>query len=601
MLDQEEVSYGDGSPIADESRRNLFKLAVAGSVASLITLKQNEALGEIILPPPIIIPPSPPVVSWQESIPEYVYRPKVPVSDLNPPPQAIANHTTDNSGSGECGRNPIQQFDEFYPADGENHDTYELHVEEKLHKFNPAYPEQPIWGYDGMYPGPTFHARYGRTVITRLFNELPQDHVGYGSPELSMHLHNLHTPSESDGFTGDYFSPIKAGPTLTGPGLYKDHCYPNVYAGYDKSREIDPNAIGDPREALGTLWYHDHTLDTTGANVVKGLAGFYLLFDEIDSGDENDISNQALRLPSGDYDVPLMFQDMRFDANGLQYYDQLSPEGVLGDRVVVNGKIKPFFNVARRKYRLRLLNGGPTRFYEFYLVHNGIVKPFIRVSNDGNLFKNPLMNQTKIRLGMAERGDIIVDFSAFPLGSEVFLVNRLRQDDTRGPKDVRSPGDQVLKFIVDRNPSAPDNSRVLTATTLMRDLPPIDLTEVVARRTWEFGRKNGVWTVNDQIFNVNSVSANPKKGTAEIWTLRNGGGGWSHPIHIHFEEGRILKRNGVAPPVHERGRKDVYVLRPDETIEIFLRFRDFKGKYLMHCHNLVHEDHAMMVRWDIVD
>ena len=135
----------------------------------------------------------------------------------------------------------------------------------------------------------------------------------------------------------------------------------------------------------------------------------------------------------------------------------------------------------------------------------------------------------------------------------------------------------------------------------MRELPPIDLTEVVARRTWEFGRKNGVWTVNDQIFNVHSVSAKPKKGTAEIWTLRNTGGGWSHPIHIHFEEGRILKRNGLAPPAHERGRKDVYVLGPDQTVEIFLRFRDFKGKYLMHCHNLVHEDHAMMVRWDIED
>ena len=135
----------------------------------------------------------------------------------------------------------------------------------------------------------------------------------------------------------------------------------------------------------------------------------------------------------------------------------------------------------------------------------------------------------------------------------------------------------------------------------MRNLPPINLTEVVARRTWEFGRKNGAWTINDQFFNVNIVRANVKKGTAEIWTLINGGGGWSHPIHIHFEEGRILKRNGVAPPAHERGRKDVYVLGPGETVEIFIRFRDFKGKYLMHCHNLPHEDHAMMVRFDIVD
>jgi FtsP/CotA-like multicopper oxidase with cupredoxin domain len=277
----------------------------------------------------------------------------------------------------------------------------------------------------------------------------------------------------------------------------------------------------------------------------------------------------------------------------------MSPEGVLGDRTVVNGKIKPYFKVARRKYRLRLLNGGPTRFYEFYLVHNGIVKPFTYIANDGNLLERPLMNQTKIGLGMAERGDIIVDFSAFALGSVIYLVNRMEQDDTRKPKGTKTPGEQVLKFIVDRNPAEPDNSRVLTASTFMRALPPIDLTQVEQRRTFKFERTNGVWVVNGKIFKVDNAVAKPKLGSAEIWTLRNDSGGWAHPVHIHFEEGRILKRNGVAPPIHERGRKDVYVLKPNETVEIFMRFRDFKGKYVMHCHNLAHEDHAMMVRWDI--
>ena len=593
-------AHTDESEPADEKRRSLLKFSLAAGTLALTTQKDTMAKGgaeDETLPTALIYPPSPPVVSWKESIPAYVYQAKAPIAELTPPTQAVSNNEL-----GECGRNPIQRFDDFYPVGDDNHDTYELHVKQQLHVFNPAYPAQNIWGFDGLYPGPTFHAHYGRTVITRLYNELPQNHVGFGSPEVSMHLHNLHTPSESDGFPGDYFSPNKAGPTLSSPGVYKDHCYPNVYAGYDESRESDPNAIGDPREALGTLWYHDHTLDSTGPNVVKGLAGFYLLFDETDSGNENDFNNpKAIRLPSGDYDVPIMFQDMRFDANGMQFYDQMSPEGALGDMVVVNGKIKPFFKVARRKYRLRLLNGGPTRYYEFYLVHNGKVKPFIHISNDGNLFEYPLMNQTKINLGMAERGDIIVDFSAFPIGSEVFLVNRLRQENTRKPKDIRTPGDQVLKFIVDRNPSAPDNSRVLTATTFMRELPPIDLTEVSARRTWEFARKNGVWTVNDQVFNITNPRAKPKKGSAEIWVLRNGGDGWAHPVHIHFEEGRILKRNGVAPAPHERGRKDVYVLLPDDEIEIFMRFRDFTGKYVMHCHNLPHEDHAMMVRWDIED
>jgi FtsP/CotA-like multicopper oxidase with cupredoxin domain len=603
MLDSNNSNENEGEKSNFDARRSLLKLSVLGGVAALANPKNTLAKGGAVdttgavLPPAIIYPPSPPVIAWAETFPDYMYKAKLPVGELNPPPQEVAN-----VAMGECGRNPIQRWSNFYNEGVDNHDLYELHVNEQAHVFNPAYPAQTIWGYDGMYPGPTIKARYGRTVITRLFNELPQNHVGFGSPEISMHLHNLHTPSESDGFPGDYWSTTKFGPTLTSNGYYKDHCYPNVYAGYDQSRINNPTAIGDPNEALGTLWYHDHSLDATAANCTKGLAGFYLLFDDVDSGNENDFNNpNAIRLPSGDYDVPLMFQDMRFDANGLQFYDQLSPEGVLGDQVAVNGKIKPFFKVARRKYRLRLLNAGPTRFYEFYLVHKGITKPFIHISNDGNLFPKPLMNQTKLALGMAERGDIIVDFSAFPIGSEVFLVNRVQQDDTRKIKSIKAPGDQVLKFIVDRDPTEPDNSRVLTANTPLRALPPIDLTEVSARRTFVFERKNGVWVVNGKIFNINSIEANPKIGSAEIWTLVNGGGGWAHPVHIHFEEGRILTRNGLPPPAHEQGRKDVFVLPPDGRMEVFLRFRDFKGKYVMHCHNLPHEDHAMMLRFDIVD
>ena len=487
------------------------------------------------------------------------------------------------------------------------HDLYELRLSEASHQFHQNYPPQPIWGFDGIYPGPTFHARYGRPAIVRLYNELPADHVGWATPETTMHLHNLHTGSESDGFPGDFWSQTKVGPTLGDallpaqrvPGTYKDHFYHNVYAGWDTSLETNPNGIGDPREALGTLWYHDHTLDFTAPNVTKGMAGFYILYDELDSGNENDSTITALRLPSGEFDVPLMFQDLRFGADKYQTFDQLSPEGVIGDQVVVNGKIKPYMKVARRRYRFRILNGGPTRWYEFYLMQGNSVRTFTYVANDGNLLPFPLMNQTKVTLSVAERADIIVDFSAYPIGTTLYLVNRMKQTSVRGPDGLVSPGDQVLKFIVDRNPSVPDASRVLTATTPLRELPPIDLSEVVQRRTWDFHRSNGMWVVNSQVFNVRTVRADPTKGTAEIWTLRNLDNGWSHPIHIHFEEGRILTKNGAVPPPHERGRKDVYPLLKATTIEVFLRFRDFTGKYPMHCHNLVHEDHAMMVRWDI--
>ena len=382
------------------------------------------------------------------------------------------------------------------------------------------------------------------------------------------------------------------------PGLFKDHHYVNMYAGIDEF-----GGIGDSREALGTLWYHDHRLDFTGPNVLMGLAGFYLLFDDLDSGDENDPNPAALRLPSGQYDIPIIFVDRRFDTGGNLFWDQLSPEGVVGDKVLVNGKIEPVLRVARRKYRFRLLDGGPTRFYEFYLVNqNNVTQTFTYIANDGNLLPAPLLNQTKVRLGVAERGDIVIDFSRHPVGTQLYVVNRLRQDDTRGPKDVRSPGTRLLKIIVDRDPPEPDVSRVPSVLRPLRPLVQAELDAAPVRR-FEFARKNGLWTINNELVNLNSPRVKVNKGAGEIWELVNPSGGWSHPVHIHFEEGRILSRTSnsvnVPVPTHELGRKDVYVLGPTSTVRLFLRFRDFTGKYVMHCHNLVHEDHAMMLRWDI--
>ena len=391
---------------------------------------------------------------------------------------------------------------------------------------------------------------------------------------------------------------------MTAAGAYKDHHYPNCYAGYDDVRYHATD--GDPREALGTLWYHDHRIDFTGPNVYRGLTGFYLLFDEIDSGDENDPNPKALRLPSGvgKYDIPLLFQDKQFDSGGNLFFDQFNNKGILGNKFCVNGKVQPYFKVERRKYRFRLLDGGPSRFYEFYLTdRSGINQSFTYISNDGNLLPAPLTT-SKVRLGVAERADIVIDFSKYPVGTELFIVNRLIQTDGRGPEYgnrdgaglLTNPGTQILRFDIARDPATPDRSQV---PTTLRELPPLDLSEVVQNRLFEFDKQNEVWTVNGKTFDVETASAKPKRGTAEIWTLK-GKGDWHHPVHIHFEEGRILSRNGQPPPPHERGRKDVYVLEPGEEVRVFLRFREFLGKYMMHCHNLTHEDHAMMIRWDIV-
>lgn len=564
------------------SRRNLLK--IGASVAAgygLVAASTTSAKDAVDEYDEAGMAPRPALTPWAVPLP--VYQPKETAS-LYPPPGEYPIE-------GESGRDKHQ----FWAGHGPKK-TYELDVKAGKHQFHPQLPEETIWGYDGIVPGPTFVARYGEPVLVRIKNSLPSSstHIGYGSPEISTHLHNLHGPSESDGFPGDWYSAEKCGPTLTRPGSFKDHHYPNCFADHEKYPDTD----GEPREALGTLWYHDHRMDFTAPNVYKGLAGFYLLFDELDSGNENDPNPKALRLPSGvgKYDIPLVFQDKMFDASGNLTFDQFNMDGILGNKVCVNGKIQPYFKVERRKYRFRLLNGSSSRFYEFFLTGPSGDQTFDYIANDGNLLTAPLQMK-KVRLSPAERGDIVVDFSKYPIGTKLYIVNRLLQTDGRGPKEsLSSRGPQLLRFDVDSDPSTVDNSRV---PSLLRELAPIDLKEVVRTRVFEFDRNNLVWTVNGRIFDVTRSVATIKRGTTEIWVLI-GKGGWWHPVHIHATEGRILSRNGRQPPAHEKGRKDVYVLAPGEEVRIVLRFSDFVGKYIMHCHNTVHEDHAMMLRWDVV-
>ena len=581
------------------ARRTVLKASVAAGAAPFV-LTPRKALAQ--LPP--VLPPSPPTTPWVEELP-LQDTPLTPLASLNPGPMLGANFA-----GGECGRVEHQRYGELCGSSGRSGKDavyHQLTVREnpswRFNGDNPYYPPQPIWGYQGanmpdaVTPGPTIHARYGEPIVCRIYNRLPQFHTGFGSPEITTHLHNLHTPSESDGFTGDYYSAFRNGPTLTGPGAFRDHFYPNLYAGFDEF-----GGIGDPREALGTLWYHDHTEGVTAPNVLKGLVGRYNIFDELDSGSEQ----SGLRLPSGAYDYPLTFADRRFDVNGLLTFDQLNPEGVLGDKILCNGRIEPVLKVARRKYRFRLLNGGPTRFYEIVLQNKSAnaIYPFTYIANDGNLLPAPLQNQTSVRFAPAERADIVIDFARFPLGTELYLVNLLEQTSTRRPDKSRAPGTRVLKLVVDRNPPEADMSKVPALLRPLRPLPSAAELAALPVRRFVFARSGGMWAVNEQFFNMFEARATPRMGSAEIWELTNPDNGWQHPIHIHFEEGLILSKSvdGVPVPIpaHERGRKDVFVVGEGMTIRVLMRFRDFKGKYMMHCHNLTHEDHAMMIRWDIV-
>src|SRR5499427_3801102 len=296
----------------------------------------------------------------------------------------------------------------------------------------------------------------------------------------------------------------------------------------------------------------------------------------------------------------MVFADKVFDpTTGELFFDLFNIDGILGDKYTVNGKIQPYLEVQRRKYRFRFLNAGPSRVYEFFL-SNG--QPFIQLSNDGNLLPRSLSRQS-IRLGVAERVDVVVDFSTAKTGDKIYLQNRLEQLDGRGPTGKIIALTNLVEFRVGE--AVPDNSDVFPGKPLLA-LPNRRAT--VQSRRWDFGRSGGEWVINGELFDPDVIRAFPKQNTAELWTF-TGGNGWQHPVHVHFEEFQILSRNGKtqAVPIDEQARKDIIrigdsAVGTDNTGEaqIFIQFRDFVGDYPLHCHNVVHEDHAMMVRFEIV-
>jgi FtsP/CotA-like multicopper oxidase with cupredoxin domain len=307
-------------------------------------------------------------------------------------------------------------------------------------------------------------------------------------------------------------------------------------------------------------------------------------------------------------------------------------DGFLGDLMCVNLTYKPYFEVERRKYRFRILNASVSRFFKYGLSDGSTM---IQIGNDGNLLPVPVPQTLSDEQGIAERYDWVIDFSRYHIGDKVWMVNVCEHSDGKKPNKDLSLSDALagksndpcvgkfLEFRIVRNPATPDLSQVPTQL-----IPNPDLSNIPVSRTRTFvfgsgasqplpagdpaayftgaGGQTGPWGVstdNGPMLNASfgRVSAAPSYGSREVWTLVNGGGGWDHPVHIHFEEGQILARNGSASnvPAWEQGRKDVYRLRPGGSVTLTMQFRDWGGMFMEHCHNTVHEDNAMLVRWEI--
>lgn len=487
---------------------------------------------------------------------------------------------------------------------------YEIHQKAFQAKSHPQFSApSTLWGYDGIFPGPLFKAFYGEPMLVRQWNDLPlqTQNGGFGKNSTTAHLHNGHTPQESDGhpcFFND-------------KGKFYDHHYPNVLAGF-QSTHPGLNAAGIPgdlKESMHTLWYHDHRFDFTSQNVYKGMAGMFNLFHkngQFDGGDET----TGFRLPSyPNFDINMVFNDAVYDLDTDQLaFDLFNLDGILGDKFLVNGKVQPVFHVSPRRYRFRWLNMGPSRFYQFCILDptNNSKRAFWQLSTDGNLLDRPV-KVTDVRLSVAERTDVVVDFTGLA-GKTFYIENRMEQDDGRGPDgDLFNPGqgNKILKIVVDQ-PAVADNS--VNFDTAIPALPagqpyfygyPTTTDPVRVTRTFKFERNNGQWAVNGRFPDcIEPPRFSVKLNTAEKWIFQNNSGGWQHPIHMHFEEFQTLKINGQAPSktgLITAGRKDVFRLEHNMSAEVYFRFRDFKGLLPMHCHNVVHEDHAMMVLLQIND
>ena len=516
---------------------------------------------------------------------------------------------------------------------------FEIAAVEREVKFHKKLPLTSVWAYVDknnppastnqqlitfQFPPVVIGQPSGHGFLVRHHNFLTTALRDFGHPTLTAHFHGGHQPAPADGFPADIThrpadfpghvvicpqgmvccrsgeKPIRGVcPSGEAPHFF-DYMYPLTDVGL-QDFEAGRSPIRPTRdERPSFLWFHDHILDFTRTNVYRGLANVVPVFDDLDTGDET----TGLRLPSGAHDLPLVLQDKIFDTSGALIFDPFNGDGFLGDTMVVNGVVQPFHEVEQRKYRLRFLNGSNARIYQIYLTNDvvGQTFPMTMIATEGGLMAAPIRNVQTFTISMAERFEVVVDFAdpIFNGQSAIYIENRMAQSNGRKPDGVVRRGTKLLKFVLKGTPiSTPEVPNVLRRFDAITDA---ELSRAV-RRSFKMDRSHGVFTINGEPIDIERPVGTPKLGQPELWHIENSSGGWWHPNHIHSELQRVIRRNGKQPPLSERdgnARKDTVLLRGGESVDVFLKFRDFTGPFVSHCHNIEHEDMAMMVRFDVV-
>ncbi|KAJ1322939.1 bilirubin oxidase [Microdochium nivale] len=438
---------------------------------------------------------------------------------------------------------------------------YELEIKPFTKQIYPTLKAANLVGYDGIAPGPTFIVPVGTETVVRIINS--------AKDETSVHLHGSPSRAPFDGWAED----------LTFPGQYKNYYFPN----YQSAR---------------FLWYHDHAMHKTAENAYMGQAGAYILHDE---------KEDALGLPSGygKYDIPLVLSSRYYNADGTVRTSVGEKESLWGDVIHVNGQPWPFLNVEPRKYRFRILDAAVSRTWNLYFANpaspDGRIQ-FQVIASDAGLLEAPVPTR-EMYISNGERYEIVIDFAAFA-GQTIDLKHILESGDI-AVDDEYEHTDKVMRFVVGSTPVA-DPSRVPSS---LRIVPfPTPKANRTPDHKFKYHRSNGQWLINGVGFAdvENRILAKVPRGTTEIWEFENSSGGWTHPIHVHLVDFKVISRTGgrtalrnTVQPYEAAGLKDVVWLGRGETVRVEAHYQPWTGVYMFHCHNLIHEDGDMMAAFNV--
>lgn len=433
----------------------------------------------------------------------------------------------------------------------------------------------------GSYLGPIFRVKKGQHVQVRLKNELPDPTI--------IHWHGLRVPEDMDGHPRDAIAP-------------------------GASYKYDFQVIN----RAGTYWFHSHPDQLTGPQVYYGLAGLFIVSDEEEAG---------LGLPSGEYDLPLVIQDRTFDSQNKMVYltngmmDQMI--GFLGDTILVNGAANASLDVKASAYRLRLLNGSNSRIYKLAWQDG---TPLTVIATDGGLLESPVVRDY-ITLGPAERVELWADFSQQTAGSEIRLVSLPFSGTSSGGMMGGMMGGSNLPNGAQLNIlSLKIGEKGAEVTPLPSRLATIerhDVKDAVNRnnpRSFALAMQGMAHRINNRVFEMDAVARNEivRLGDLELWEFINLGGGMGmgmmnmelpHPMNIHGVQFQVIGRQitrGYESAYQELsagfvddGWKDTVLVMPGEKVQLLVRFENYAGTFLYHCHNLEHEDAGMMRNYKI--